>query len=46
VLLAMGLSLDDSLSGLRLTAGWSTSEAEVGRAETILRSVLPALVRP
>lgn len=46
VLLAMGLSLEDSLCGLRLTAGWSTGEAEIGRAEAILRSVLPALVQP
>jgi cysteine desulfurase len=45
VLLAMGFSLDDSLSGLRLTAGWSTTETEVSRAEAILRSVLPVLVR-
>ena len=45
VLLAMGFSLDDSLSGLRLTAGWSTTEADIGRAEAILRSVLPTLVR-
>ena len=45
MLLAMGLSLEDSLCGLRLTAGWSTGEVEIGRAEAILRSVLPALVR-
>ena len=45
VLLAMGFSLDDSLSGLRLTAGWSTTEADVSRTEAILRAVLPSLVR-
>ena len=45
VLLAMGLSLDDSLSGLRLTAGWSTGEDEVEQAERVLRSVLAPLVR-
>jgi cysteine desulfurase len=45
VLLAMGFSLEDSLSSLRLTAGWSTTEAEVERAETVLRSILAPLVR-
>ena len=45
VLLAMGFSLDDSLSGLRLSAGWSTTEADVSRTEAILRAVLPSLVR-
>jgi cysteine desulfurase len=45
VLLAMGFSLEDSLSGLRLTAGWTTTEAEVERAEEVLRAVLAPLVR-
>ena len=45
VLLAMGLSLDESLGGLRLTAGWTTDEADVARAEVVLRSVLAPLVR-
>lgn len=45
VLLAMGLSLEESLSSLRLTAGWSTTGAEIDRAEAVLRSVLPTLVR-
>jgi cysteine sulfinate desulfinase/cysteine desulfurase-like protein len=41
----MGLSLEDSLSSLRLTAGWETTEAEVERAEVVLRSILAPLVR-
>ena len=45
VLLAMGLSLNESLGGLRLTAGWSTDEGDVERAEQVLRSVLAPLVR-
>jgi len=45
VLLAMGFSLEDSLCSLRLTAGWTTTEAEVERAETVLRSILAPLVR-
>jgi len=45
VLLAMGFTLEDSLSGLRLTAGWDTGEAEVERAEVVLRSILAPLVR-
>lgn len=45
VLLAMGFSLEDSLSSLRLTAGWTTTEAEVERAEAVLRSTLAPLVR-
>ncbi len=45
VLLAMGLTLDESLSGLRLTAGWATDEIDVERAEQVLRSVLAPLVR-
>lgn len=45
VLLAMGHSLEESLSSLRLTVGWSTTDADIDRAEAVLRSVLPALVR-
>jgi cysteine desulfurase len=45
VLLAMGCSLEDSLSSLRLTAGWRTGEADVARAEAVLRSILAPLVR-
>jgi cysteine desulfurase len=45
VLLAMGFSLEESLGGLRLTAGWETGEAEVERVELVLRSVLAPLVR-
>lgn len=44
VLLAMGFSLEDSLSSLRLTVGWSTSAEEVERAEQVIRRVLPSLV--
>jgi cysteine desulfurase len=36
VLLAAGFGLDESLSGLRLTAGWDTTDTEVERAATIL----------
>ena len=45
VLLAMGFSLEESLSGLRLTAGWDTAEADIDRAEVVLRSTLAPLVR-
>ena len=45
VLLAMGHSLEESLSSLRMTAGWTTTEADVERAEAVLRTVLPTLVR-
>jgi cysteine desulfurase len=36
VLLAAGFSLEESLSGLRLTVGWETSDAEVERAAATL----------
>jgi cysteine desulfurase len=36
VLLAAGFTLDESMSGLRLTLGWETSEADVERAAGIL----------
>jgi len=40
VLLAMGLSLDESLGSLRLTTGYTTIEAEVTHARAILTAVL------
>ncbi len=40
VLLAMGLSLDEALGSLRLTTGYTTTEAEVTRARAILKAVL------
>ena len=45
VLLALGLTLDESLSGLRLTAGWTTNETDLERAEQVLHSILTPLVR-
>jgi cysteine desulfurase len=40
VLLAMGLSLAQALGSLRLTTGYATTDQEVSRASTILRSAL------
>jgi cysteine desulfurase len=40
VLLAMGLSLEESLGSLRLTTGYATTDDEVTRACAILRTVL------
>jgi cysteine desulfurase len=40
VLLAMGLSLDEALGSLRLTTGYTTTDAEVTRARAILTTVL------
>jgi cysteine desulfurase len=40
VLLAMGLSLDAARGSLRLTTGYSTTDEEVSRAETIIRTAL------
>jgi cysteine desulfurase len=40
VLLAMGMSLEASLGSLRLTTGYPTTDAEIGRAGEIIRSVL------
>lgn len=40
VLLAIGLSLDESLGSLRLTTGYETTDAEIARAIEILRTVL------
>jgi cysteine desulfurase len=40
VLLAMGLSLDQALGSLRLTVGYTTSDADVARAVEALRHVL------
>ena len=40
VLLAMGLSLEEALGSLRLTTGYTTTDAEVSRARAILSAVL------
>ena len=40
VLLAMGLDLDAALGSLRLTTGYSTTDEEVARAETVMRMAL------
>jgi cysteine desulfurase len=40
VLLAMGMTLEQSLGSLRLTTGYETTDDEVARAGEILRSVL------
>jgi cysteine desulfurase len=40
VLLAMGLSLEHALGSLRLTTGYATTDEEVARASSIIRSVL------
>jgi len=40
VLLAMGLSLEQALGSLRLTTGYATTDAELTRASTIIRSAL------
>jgi cysteine desulfurase len=40
VLLAMGLSLEQSLGSLRLTTGYATTDAEIGRAAEVMNSVL------
>jgi cysteine desulfurase len=40
VLLAMGLSLEESLGSLRLTTGYTTTDEEITRAVQILRTVL------
>jgi cysteine desulfurase len=40
VLLAMGLSLDQALGSLRLTTGYATTDDEISRAATIIRSAL------
>jgi cysteine desulfurase len=43
VLLAMGLSLEQALGSLRLTTGYATTDDEVARAATIIRSLLSPL---
>jgi cysteine desulfurase len=40
VLLAMGLSLEESLGSLRLTTGYATTDDEVARAVDVLRTVV------
>jgi cysteine desulfurase len=40
VLLAMGLSLELALGSLRLTTGYATTDEELARASTIIRSAL------
>lgn len=40
VLLAMGLTLDQALGSLRLTTGYATTDDEISRAKTTIRSVL------
>jgi cysteine desulfurase len=40
VLLAMGLSLDEALGSLRLTTGYTTTDADVARAREIILSRL------
>ena len=40
VLLAMGLSLEESLGSLRLTTGYTTTDEEISRAVDVLRTVL------
>jgi cysteine desulfurase len=40
VLLAMGLSLEQALGSLRLTTGYTTTDEELARASTIIRSAL------
>jgi len=40
VLLAMGLSLEQALGSLRLTASYATTDSEIAEASEIVRSVL------
>jgi cysteine desulfurase len=40
VLLAMGLSLEESVGSLRLTTGYTSTDEEISRADEILRRVL------
>jgi len=40
VLLAMGLNLEQALGSLRLTTGYATTDEEISRAQTLLRSAL------
>lgn len=40
VLLAMGLTLEQALGSLRLTTGWTTTDAEIDQAIAILQRVL------
>jgi cysteine sulfinate desulfinase/cysteine desulfurase-like protein len=46
VLLAMGLSLDEALGSLRLTTGYTTTDADIARArEIILSRLAPSSAR-
>ncbi len=40
VLLAMGLTLEEAMGSLRLTTGYSTTDAEISRATEVLHSIL------
>jgi cysteine desulfurase len=40
VLLAMGLSLEESLGSLRLTTGYTTTDEEIARSVEVLHRVL------
>jgi cysteine desulfurase len=42
VLLAMGLGMEQALGSLRLTTGYATTDQEVARAVTIIRSLSPS----
>ena len=46
VLLAMGLSMEESLGSLRLTTGYATTDDEISRAIVVLRTVLNPRLRP
>jgi len=43
VLLAMGMTLGQALGSLRLTTGYATTDEEVTRAATIIRSIFSPL---
>ena len=46
VLLAMGLSMEESLGSLRLTTGYATTDDEISRAIVVLRTVLNPRLLP
>jgi cysteine desulfurase len=45
VLIAVGYDLDGAQSGLRLTVGWDTTEAEVDRAAEVLAATVKRFTR-